>query len=147
MFLFSCIPVCLLPLLHRPSPLPQFPNPISSSSLSSVQSLFSPSTTSPPSLGSSSSFPTELYSVADIFPASLDKNKFCCFVWSPANAFVSVTSFCLGYRCLFFVTVKAHMHLPKQKKKKKKRGREWIRMRNKQEKEKMLCNVFFFVPC
>lgn len=112
-----------------------FPNPISRSSFSIQSNFF----THPPNLldhHHRHHSPRSFYSVADIFPASLDKNKFCCFVWCCAKAFVSVTSFCLGNSSLFSVTVKAHMQL---------KGLQGVgnvgERRNKQEK--MLCNAFF----
>lgn len=94
------------PSPRAPSPLLcplqfPFPNPISRSSFSFVQSFFPRNLLDHHRRHS----PRSLYSVADIFPAGLDKNKFCCFLWCRAKAFVSVTSFCLGNSSLFSVTV------------------------------------------
>lgn len=164
MFLFSCIPVCLLPLLLYTSPPPQhsvlfsflFPNPISRSSFSFVHSLISPSllSSSPylhhhhQSLGSSSSsssFPKELYSVADIFPASLDKNKFYCFVWSLAKAFVSATAAC--FLSLSKRTCSSETHTKKKKEKKERQGiGNEGEPRHKQRRGKRCFVMLFFPP-
>lgn len=137
MFLFSCIPVCLLPQPEPPSPLlrplhfPFFLIPFPASlSRSLSPSLHSPSPSplicrdssrmSPPSWTPYPSLPEELYSVADVFLAGLVKNKSCCFVWSCSRAFVSVTSFLLSGQQ---EPALRHCHKSScEKKKKKKRG-------------------------
>lgn len=129
-FLFSCIPVCLLPPFSPKSTPPfQFP---------------SPNPTPPSALKSSPSLhlwdhhhyhhsPKELYSVADIFPASRDKNKVCCFVWSHARAFVPVKKLLSRQeRPVFCHCQSIHASL-----KQKGRGRggwavKWLWIRNKE---------------
>lgn len=104
-FLFSCIPVCLLPPFSPKSTPPfQFPspNPTPPSALKS-----SPS----PHLWDHHHYhhsPKELYSVADIFPASRDKNKVCCFVWSHARAFVPVKKAFVSARAACFLSLSKH---------------------------------------
>lgn len=104
-FLFSCIPVCLLPPFSPKSTPPfQFPspNPTPPSALKS-----SPS----PHLWDHHHYhhsPKELYSVADIFPASRDKNKVCCFVWSHARSFVPVKKAFVSARAACFLSLSKH---------------------------------------
>lgn len=77
--------------------------------------------------------PKELYSVADIFPASRDKNKVCCFVWSHARAFVPVKKLLSRQeRPVFCHCQSIHASL-----KQKGRGRggwavKWLWIRNKE---------------
>lgn len=54
-------------------------------------------------------------SQTSFFLPNVDKNKFCCLVWSHAKAFVSVTSFCLDNSSLFSVIVKADEHPKKRR--------------------------------
>lgn len=134
MFLFSCTPVCLLPLPSSPavfSVLFSFLllTPLVSLCLSISLWLLLLALLQPPDL-SLLSLPEELHSVVDIFPASLDKNKLWCFFWSWAEAFVSVTSFCLSNRSLFSVTVKSNAE--KKRRRKKKRTKNAQRMEKRQ---------------
>lgn len=134
MFLFSCIPVCLLPLLLAPAstPVSFFPLIPFPALPTSLLTLGSPS----------SSFPLEeLYSVADIFPASLDKNKGLLFCLVPRQGF------CLSNKLLsrqqqpaFCHCQSTHAFLRNQKK--------WVEGEKQEANKRRKCFLWCFLsPC